>query len=124
MAKTFEQTFEHEGYQQQKTNTSHHCEGEKTRPYKSRDSGAGFCFYAPNGVERILQLAKDAAGAEKGQQNSNDCRQHTFVRLRRRLGNVRYHIYGALIQKVTHLIRHFFPSPGWVVVEKEANDCH
>src|SRR5205807_5865515 len=117
MAKTFEQTFEHEGYQQQKTNTSHHCEGEKTRPYKSRDSGPRFCFYAPNGVERILQLAEDAAGAEKGQQNTDDRREQTLIRLRGFLRNVGDYVDGAFIQKVAHLFRHFSPSPCWVVVE-------
>ena len=123
MAKALEQTFEHEGDQQQKTNTGHHREGEKTRAYKSHDSGARFCFYAPNSVKRILQLAEDTAGAEKGQQNSDDRRRHSFARVRRCLRNIRHHIEGALIQKVTHLFRHFSPSPGWIVVENEANDC-
>src|SRR5439155_557896 len=83
-------------------NTGHHCEGEKTRTYESHDADARFGLYAPNGVERILQLAKDAASAEKGQQNSNACRQHTLVRLRRFLGDTLDYIDGALIQKVAH----------------------
>ena len=70
-----------------------------------------------------MQLAKDAASAEKGQQNSNACRQHTLVRLRRFLGDTLDYIDGALIQKVAHLFRHFLPGPGGVVAEKETDDC-
>ena len=70
-----------------------------------------------------MQLAEDAAGAEKGEQDSNNRREQALVRLRCLLRDVAHDLEGAFIQKVAHLFRQFLPGPSGILLEKEADDC-
>ena len=122
MAESLEQAFNCERNEKQEANTGNHREGKKTRSQKAGDAPSRFSFHFPNRVQRILELAENAARAKQSDRNPEHGGDCAFFRMRRLRRDVSHNIDRALIEKVPHLFGELLPCTGRIMAEDQADD--
>jgi hypothetical protein len=76
-----EEAFDRQRDQQEEAHPTDHRKGQKARPHKAPHPLAWLGLDAPNGVERVLQLAEDAAGAKQCDEDAEGGRQDAALGL-------------------------------------------
>src|SRR5690348_898987 len=122
MTESFDHSFDDKRDEKEKSNSSDQREGKKARTNESPNSPSRFGFHAPNNIERALQLAEHATGAEQGEREPNGSAERALGWSGNLVRDLLHHIDRAFVQKVTHLLGDFAPRAGRIVAKQNADD--
>ena len=122
MAESLEQALHRHRDEEKETDAGDHGEGKEAIAQETPDPAAGLCFHAPDGVERVLQLAENAACSEECEGHADNRGPDALVLLRSFLRDPLDDIDRAAIEEIPELSGHLFPCSRRIVAEDKAKD--